>query len=92
MTVGSPPFGFDGPDLAFVRLPFEIEGRLAATNAYFNLVERARQEAVGGTRAPTRLIFVTGTISELSRSRGLIGNSSRIEHAAITGVGIIDKV
>lgn len=92
VSVGAAPFGPKGPDLAFVRLPFDTEERLAATNAYFNSTERARLEAAGNERPDPDFFFVTGVISELSRSTGMLGNSSRMEHAAIIGVGHIGDV
>lgn len=89
-TVGSPPFGADGPDLAFIRLPVDIENRFAATNAFFNSRVRAELQQQGRSRSPAELVFVTGTISEMSKSLGVVGSSSKMEHGAINGVGRIE--
>lgn len=91
-TVGSPPFGPDGPDLTFIRLPVEIENKFAATNAFFNSLVRARLQDQGHHRSPAELWFVTGTISEMSSSLGVVGSSSKMEHGAINGVGRIEAV
>lgn len=91
-TVGSPPFGVDGPDLAFIRLPLEIENRLAATNAFFNSTVRAQLQDDGHKRSGAELWFVTGTLSEMSSSLGVVGSSSKMQHGAINGVGRIDAI
>ena len=91
-SVGSPPFGPDGPDLAFIRLPVEVENRLAATNAFFNSLVRARLLDQGHSRPPGKLWFVTGTISEMSNSLGVDGSSSKMEHGAIKGAGHVESV
>ena len=90
--IGVEPYGIDGPDLAFVRLPHDIEDRIGASHAYFNSLVRARAMVVGAERPPPELYFVTGIVSELSRPLGRKGNSAQTEHAAINGVGDIEGV
>lgn len=43
ISLGTAPFSEWGPDLAFLRLPFDTAGSLAATNNYVNF-NRAREE------------------------------------------------
>src|SRR3569833_1117055 len=91
-AVGDPPYGEDGPDLAFIRLPHQIEARIAETNGFFNSLIRAREQAAGVERSPARFDFVTGVISEFSRLLGRVGSSTHVEHAVLSITGRLADV
>ncbi len=63
-ALGGASFGPSGPDVAFLRLPDDLAGSLNATNVFFNLTKRPRDELMASLDTKPYADAVAGVIAE----------------------------
>jgi hypothetical protein len=83
--VRGPSYGPEGPDLAFLRLPQEVEDRVAATKAFFNSAVRWHRPQ--GRNDQEQLFVLTGLLAEAAIDHGIVGGSHKSEQSAIIATG-----
>lgn len=83
--VRGPSYGPGGPDLAFVRLPQEVEDRVAASKAFFNSAVRWHRPQ--GSNDQEQLFVLTGLLAEAVVDHGIVDGSHKSEQSAIIATG-----
>jgi hypothetical protein len=80
--IGGPDWSHHGPDLAFVRLPADVEQRLALNNAFYNFDRRTNMED-----APLTREILCGVVAEWSKPKELKATTRIDTHTMIIAPG-----
>jgi hypothetical protein len=90
VQMGVPPWGPEGPDLGFLRLPPKNVGTLGATNVFFNLEKRRDAVLADATPSPSYFDGISGVVAERTTDLPPKLKETRLKgFNALYGVGLV---